>query len=412
MTHAPCCSISTSDNIFLSWWCKVAFQFATYCLVGVNLFYPYQAHAFLQDASPPPSSENVRVLSEGHTYSGATDQIYHFQVRSDSTVMLSTRDPGGTSLVMPADFFQVVSERISARLFESYASQNQLDVGLKDRALHLSLIQRYDLLLLSGAGIGFTLLVGLSAWLGVRLRRSRRDQKTLRMRYQALQEGEERERRRLAREIHDGPVQALHGLHLQMVGTSMSQHAETAAGGDGENPSLNMDPSSQLSTDLMNVARELRAISEGLHPASLERFGLVAALRSHARHLKSHSASSQQDAAPTVRAEGPDEPFGLSDTQRLALYRMGQEAITNAIHHASATTIEVEAWQEDQTVHLVVSDDGCGFDTDSRVSEKPHSAPDSNGLGLIGLKERATMIGSSITIDSTCGEGTTVSIVC
>jgi signal transduction histidine kinase len=374
----------------------------------VGIFSPNRAEATFQDAgtsSPPP--EDVRILSEGHTYSGTTDQIYHFQVRSDSTVVLGV-GPNDSSVVIPVSLFELVNERISVRLFKSQMTQSRLNVGVEDRALHLSLIQRYDLLFLGGAGTGLVLLVGISTWLGIRLRRSRLAQKTLRTRYQLLQEGEERERRRLAREIHDGPVQALHGLHMQVVGTSMAQQAESTTRGDGK-PSP-ADSSSSLSADLMSVARELRAISEGLHPASLERFGLVAALRSHARRLLDLSDLSQQDEAPSIHVEGPEELFDLSDTKRLALYRMGQEAITNAIHHANATSIDVRAWNGDETVFLTISDDGCGFDTDRSVASQPHAASDSNGLGLIGLKERATMIGAAVTVDSTRGAGTMVSI--
>lgn len=375
-----------------------------------GIFFPNWANATSQNApSSPPSPEDIRILSEGHTYSGTTDQIYHFQVRSDSTVMLSAGRSGETSIMIPVSLFELVNERINVRLFESQMTPSQLNVGLEDRALHLSLIQRYDLLLLGGIGTSFMLLVGLSTWLGVRLRRSRHDQQALRMRYQALQEGEERERRRLAREIHDGPVQALHGLHLQVVGMSMSQQTRTTAQGDGESRPP-ADTSSILSTDLMDVARELRAISEGLHPASLERFGLVAALDSHAQRLLDLSGSSQQKETPSIHVEGPEDLFDVSDTKRLALYRMGQEAVTNAIHHANATSIDVRAWKKGQTVCLIISDDGCGFDTDSHVASQSNAASDSNGLGLIGLKERATMIGASVTVDSTRGVGTTVSI--
>ncbi len=408
MTCPSCCFYPDVNGLLVRWRGRRTFYLAVCCLIAVGIFSPNRAEATFQDAgasSPPP--EDIRILSEGHTYSGTTDQIYHFQVRSDSTVVLGV-GPNDNSIVIPASLFEAVSERVNTRLFQPYTRQNQLDVGLRDRALYLSLIQRYDLFLLGGVGTSFVLLVGLSAWLGVRLRRSRHDQQTLRMRYQALQEGEERERRRLAREIHDGPVQALHGLHMQVVGTTMAQQAESTTRGDGK-PSP-VDSSSSLSADLMSVARELRAISEGLHPASLERFGVVAALRSHARRLLDLSDLSQQDEDPSIHVEGPEELFDWSDTKRLALYRMGQEAITNAIHHANATSINVRSWNEDETVFLVISDDGCGFDTDRSVASQPHVASDSNGLGLIGLKERATMIGAAVTIDSTCGAGTTVSI--
>lgn len=384
-------------------------SFLLICWAYTGLLLP-SVHATVQEPSAPQSAPPT-VISEGHTYSGSTDQIYHFQVRSDSTVVLGVSHPDSSSVLIPATFFEVISERIRSRLFESQVAQSQLDVGLEDRSLRLSLIQHYDLLLLGGAGISFILLVSLAIWLGWRLRKSRLHQRTLRMRYRALHEGEERERRRVAREIHDGPVQSLHGLHLQIAGTSLARAADSSHG-DGASSSA-QEENVEISNDLMDAVRELRAISEGLHPASLERFGLVAALRSHARRLTSASSTSpstSDDPPPSIQIDGPDHSLRLSDTQRLALYRMSQEALTNAVHHAQATCVTLETWQEAQAVHLVVSDDGCGFDTNSLNGSTQRST--SNGLGLMGLRERATMVGASLTIQSTLGKGTTVSIVC
>ena len=367
-------------------------------------------HAMVQESSAS-QSPSPTVLSEGHTYSGSTDQIYHFQVRSDSLVTLGVSHPDSSSVLIPANLFRLITEQINSRLFNPELERNKLNVGLENRSVRLSLIQHYDLLLLGGVGISFILLIGLSTWLGWRLQKSRRNQRALRMRYRALHEGEERERRRVAREIHDGPVQALHGLHLQIAGTSLARAADSS-GGDGARPDAK-EANTEISNDLMDAVRELRAISEGLHPASLERFGLVAALRSHARRLTSASSTSlsaSDDPPPSIQIDGPDHSLCLSDTQRLALYRMSQEALTNAVHHAQATCVTLETWQEAQAVHLVVSDDGCGFDTNSINGNTQRST--SNGLGLLGLRERATMVGASLTIESTLGKGTTVSIVC
>lgn len=367
-------------------------------------------HAMVQE-SPVSQSASPTVLSEGHAYNGSTDQIYHFQVRSDSTVVLGVSHPDSSSILIPARLFRLVTERINSRLLGSGTDQNKINVGLENRYLHLSLIQRHDLLLLGGVSTSFILLVGLSIWLGWRLRKSRRNQRALRMRYRSLHEGEERERRRVAREIHDGPVQALHGLHLQIAGTSLT-HASDTSRGDGARPNA-QEENTEISNDLMEVVRELRAISEGLHPASLERFGLVAALRSHARRLTNASSSSPSASGaplPSIQIDGPDHSLCLSDTQRLALYRMGQEALTNAVHHAEATCVTLKTWQEAQAVHLAISDNGCGFDTKSPGDNKQHSI--SNGLGLLGIQERASMVGASLTIESTRGEGTTVSITC
>ena len=345
------------------------------------------------------------VLSEGYAYNRSTDQINRFQVYSDSTIVLSTGSGETEQIIqMSVDLFELVGERVENRLYGERSSHSELGVGVEDRALHLSLIQQYDLQLIGGLTGGFVLVVGLSVWLGIRLRRSRRTEQVLRSRYQALQEGEERERRRIAREIHDGPVQTLHGLHFQMAATQLATQGDGAA-----SPTEAKAQNSGMEDRLMDAVHELRAISEGLHPASLERFGLVAALDAHARRLIETIPS---EAAPTIRVESEEESFQLADNTRLALYRIVQEALSNAVQHAEATTIEVQAQVEEDKLHMIVEDNGIGFNVeDATVNQKPSTKTPSQ-LGLIGLHERADMIGATVQIDSTSETGTTVHVIC
>lgn len=353
------------------------------------------------DAEDAPS-----LLSEGYAYNRATDQMNRFQLYADSTLVLSVRgDEGLQTIRMPVSLFELVGERVEERLYGERPSRSEIGLGIEDRALHLSLIQQYDLLLFGGLGGGILILMSLSIWLGVRLRRSRREEQALRLRYQALQEGEERERRRVAREIHDGPVQTLHGLHLHMAATQLGARGDGASSDteQGEGFSLDMESS------LMDAVRELRAISEGLHPASLERFGLLAALRAHAHRL---TETATAGADPAIRIEGSEDMLCLSDSKRLALYRIGQEALSNAVQHAGATTIDLQVQTKDNHLHLVVRDDGTGFDATAHSKQRTEKNGAREQLGLIGLHERADMIGASVEIESMYGIGTTIRVTC
>lgn len=353
------------------------------------------------DAEGTPS-----LLSEGYAYNRVTDQMNRFQLYADSTLVLSVRgDEGPQEIRMPVSLFELVGERVEERLYGERPSRSELGLGIEDRALHLSVIQQYDLLLFSGLGGGILVLIGLSIWLGMRLRRSRREERALRARYRALQEGEERERRRVAREIHDGPVQTLHGLHLHMAAAQLGARGDGASSHTEQSEGASLD----MEGSLMDAVRELRAISEGLHPASLERFGLLAALRAHARRLTETAASGT---APAIRIEGSEDMLCLSDSKRLALYRIGQEALSNAVHHAGATTIDLQVQTNDNHLHLVVRDDGTGFDVTAHSKQRTEKNEAREQLGLIGLHERADMIGATVEIESMHEMGTTIRVTC
>ena len=94
-------------------------------------------------------------------------------------------------------------------------------------------------------------------------------------------------------------------------------------------------------------------------------------------------------------------PLRLSPVAELALYRIVQEAMTNAARHAGATRIRVRSWSEEERVLAMVEDDGRGFDVARTIATGEH-------LGLFGMQERAAYFVGSVLIDSSPGEGTTV----
>jgi two-component system NarL family sensor kinase len=200
------------------------------------------------------------------------------------------------------------------------------------------------------------------------------------------------ERNRLAREIHDTLAQGLAAITLQL---------ETA--------------------DALAEAKPARA-REAIHRAlSLARTNLEEARRSvmdlRAAPLQEHTLSealtllvaSQQEHTPvTPRFTYHPVAFMPVLPARIeaSLYRIAQEALTNARTHAQARHIEMSLMVEDNTIHIVVQDDGIGFDTDIIIREQGQKH-----FGLAGMSERARLLGGTIRIESTPGAGTRIDVI-
>jgi signal transduction histidine kinase len=138
---------------------------------------------------------------------------------------------------------------------------------------------------------------------------------------------------------------------------------------------------------------EARRFVSGLRAESLDHQGLAAALEEIGRQLTADSPTSF-----ALRSDG--RARGLPEGVEQALFRIGQEAITNAVRHARARRVEVELAFSRRDVRLTVGDDGVGFDP-----EAEHA-----GFGLRGLRERAQELGGRVEIESRPGHGTTLSL--
>jgi PAS domain S-box-containing protein len=200
----------------------------------------------------------------------------------------------------------------------------------------------------------------------------------------ALRASEE-ERQRIARELHDDTAQHLATLLVQLQVLQRSEgeiswhdHLET------------------FREELKECAEGVRRIARGLRPPELEDAGVEAALRSHLRMIQE---SNEVDVEIDL-----DPVDGLLDADgKLVLYRIVQEAVSNATRHAAAGVVKVRvAFSEDEIVAEVV-DDGLGFEPKLQASRE-------GGLGLLGMQERAAMIGGRLAIESAPGEGTRVRV--
>ena len=192
-------------------------------------------------------------------------------------------------------------------------------------------------------------------------------------------EGQESERSRIAREIHDGPIQELHSLML----------AVAAPGGS--------DPAA-VQAQIEHVVDDLRAISEDLHPPALLPFGLSAAIEAHVDRV--------QERHPETAFELHLYPDGheLDAPSKLAAFRIAQEAVSNAVRHADAEHVRVEVRLNQQALHLRVADDGGGFDASQEEGPRGTTV---GGFGLTNMRARAEEVGGALRV-SPSRYGTTV----
>jgi signal transduction histidine kinase len=193
----------------------------------------------------------------------------------------------------------------------------------------------------------------------------------------------DRERAALARELHDSTAQHLAALQLQLA----------AAARDTTDPSL-ADRLRAARDAAQSTLEEVRVLSHSVHPAVLDDLGLDAALRRLAREA-SHGTGVDID----VNADRWSDP--LAPNVAAVLYRVAQEAVRNAIRHASPRHVRIVLLRSPGTVTLEVHDDGRGFDL--AAAERRRS-----GMGLLSMRERTALIDGSVEIKTTAGGGTTV----
>lgn len=202
----------------------------------------------------------------------------------------------------------------------------------------------------------------------------------------------EEEHREVAYDIHDGPVQ-------QMVAADMyleSYEAARERAGNEEAEACLARARSVLS----EAIKDTRRIISGLRPSALDDLGLVPALRQHLEETA-------ERAACRITFSGKTGDARLDPGLEIALFRIAQEAVANTIKHSGAGRISVRLKKAGSQVSLEVRDWGEGFDVEE-VSRK--SAGGGHGLGLVGMRERAELLGGRFAIESAPGFGTVISV--
>jgi signal transduction histidine kinase len=193
----------------------------------------------------------------------------------------------------------------------------------------------------------------------------------------ALLEGQETERRRLARELHDETGQALASILLGLKALEKD---------------VGEQPLAAIRELVDSALDDVRRLTVELRPPALDDFGLAAALERLASVL-----GQRNTLAFHVNVNVPTG--ALPPEHETAIYRIVQEAITNIVKHASANTVSIVVAATETLVRAVVEDDGVGF-TPGSVRE--------HALGLVGMRERVQVLGGRLEIESSPGSGTTV----
>jgi signal transduction histidine kinase len=197
-------------------------------------------------------------------------------------------------------------------------------------------------------------------------------------------DAEEREREQLAHEIYAGTAQTLAGVLIRL-----RVLARALVTGD---PGPVLD---EVTSEVRTALKEVQAVARRLRPPELDELGIRAALEAHGRRLT-------DGRGPSIAFEGDIQDEDLDPGARLALFRIVQEEMTNAVVHSGATRVRVEFTTRPDAFRADIVDDGVGFDPSSATP-----ATDSH-LGLVGMRERADYVGGVFTVRSEPGSGTSV----
>lgn len=196
---------------------------------------------------------------------------------------------------------------------------------------------------------------------------------------------QEAERRRIARELHDDTAQTLASLLVGLRAVEASQDLPAA-----------LRAAVTLRALVAAALEGVQRMARGLRPSVLDDLGLEDAL-----DRLGIEVSRTQGVVVDVHATGRRLPR-LPEPLEIALYRMAQEALANAVKHAAPKAVSIVLHRNPTEVRLVIEDDGKGFDASQALSV--------GRLGLVGMRERAHLVGGSMTLESSRGNGTTICI--
>ena len=202
---------------------------------------------------------------------------------------------------------------------------------------------------------------------------------------------QEDERQRIARELHDDTGQVLTLLLIRL------KLLESLPGAEAIQPQIE-----ELRGLISSAIDQVRRLALNLRPPTIDELGLLPALRSLI-------ATFTESTGLHVTLEAPREPIALARERTLAVYRIVQEALTNAAKHAGAQNIRVPVRREGDWLVASVRDDGRGFvpEVFTRRRQQPASGA---GVGLFGMEERARLTGGTLTLQSAPGRGASVTL--
>ena len=309
----------------------------------------------------PLDAEKLDVLRSGATKASLTDlsgpeNRYERGQGDLYEVYLPIRAPDGTPL-----------------LFETY--QRRSAVASTGRRIWMP----FAALMLGSLVLLWLVQVPLAWRLDRRLRRSQAEREALLVR---AVEASDDERRRIAADLHDGPVQDLAGISY-----SLSAAAQTEGSPDAR------ETLRQAAAGTRDSMRRLRSLLVEIHPPNLRASGLEAALADLLAPLQARGAETSLTVDPAL---------GLDEDAERIVYRAAAEALRNVERHAEANRVAVAVEERDEGVRLVVTDDGVGFGPGDRERRR-----EEGHVGLSLLEELAARAGGRLAVRSAPGDGTT-----
>lgn len=212
--------------------------------------------------------------------------------------------------------------------------------------------------------------------------------KSERQRATLILNAQEEERKRVARELHDETSQVLTSLLISLAILEESITSETARSRITETRQL-----------AHQTLRAIRSLSLDLRPSALDDLGLLPALRWYIKEY-------QQKFSIDIEFQSSGLKERLPTEMETALYRIVQEALTNAARHGQASQVRVTLIDDGQIIRTTIADNGKGFDSDKL--QKVPGAGQERGWGLVGMHERANLLGGTLEISSQAGKGTTI----
>ncbi|KKK38798.1 histidine kinase [Mesobacillus campisalis] len=200
-------------------------------------------------------------------------------------------------------------------------------------------------------------------------------------------EAQEEERKKLSREIHDGPAQML--ANVMMRSDLIEKIYKERSGEEA------MAEIRSLKTMVRSALYEVRRIIYDLRPMALDDLGLVPTLRKYLLTIEEYHKTTK------IEFSNSGDEERLPTKYEVALFRMIQESVQNALKHAEATLIQVKLEIMSDHITVVIKDNGKGFDTSQKKMQS---------FGILGMKERVELLEGEVSIDSRIGSGTLVLI--
>jgi two-component system sensor histidine kinase DegS len=216
----------------------------------------------------------------------------------------------------------------------------------------------------------------------------KRMEENLRYYLQEITRAQEEERKRVSRELHDDTAQLLLSLSRQIDNFIRNQHSSN---------SKQVTFLKSLQEQVNDCVQSVNRYAQDLRPSLIDDLGLMAALRSLVKRAREYDGME-------IKLEESGEERRLPSEIEMLLYRVVQEALNNAWRHARATEVCLNIRFHENRVEVTVNDNGKGFN----VQETMNTLTQTGKLGLIGMQERARLLGGELEFDSSPGKGTRV----